>query len=314
MMVESFLESLPSKIYYRRISNLTDDYCASEHDKVQTTENQLNAYGAIKSVEDKLLRFLCYLSYSGTGNSCEEGCNYLYYWIGNILFDKLKEEKSVTSVINILNNFSRKLGSSRNCRCKFPEGISKEEFTKFKIVHDYCKDYETIRNKITYQNIMCDVKFSAYLVEATSTYDNLYRECITTNSREYCVEVKKQVPRCFQEKLSTLSCQVQDVSHQGLDKENSALSKQSGTMDEQSTFNLSQIFMLATLPIAGIFFFSFIIYKFTPFVSRIRTYLVKKKLIRHNLNYTDRQELTEYTSLQPKSNVERRQINIAYHS
>ncbi|SBT86375.1 PIR protein [Plasmodium malariae] len=313
-IIKIFLESLPSKIYYRKTSDLTDDFCTWEDDKVQTTKNQLNIYEGIKNDLDNIMRVLCYLSFKEKGNSCDEQCHYLYYWIGNILFNKLKEENSVTTVIDVLNNFSRNLGSSQNCRCIFPKGISEEEFTKLKIVHDYCKDYETIQHNITYKKIMCNDEFSSYLVKATSTYDNLYRECVTTNSKEYCVEVKKQVPTCFQKKLSTLSCQVQDVSHQGLDEETSALAKQSGTMDEQSTFNLSQILMLATLPIAGILFFSFIIYNFTPFVSRIRKYLVKRKLVRHNLNYTDRQELTEYTSLQPKSNVERRQINIAFHS
>ncbi|SBS92667.1 PIR Superfamily Protein, partial [Plasmodium malariae] len=52
----------------------------------------------------------------------------------------------------------------------------------------------------------------------------------------------------------------------------------------------------------------------TPIVSWIHTKVLKKKSIRRNLDEMDILELTEYTNEQRKSNLGRKQLNVAYHA
>ncbi|KAI4836222.1 hypothetical protein MKS88_004010 [Plasmodium brasilianum] len=250
VLQESFIQSLPSNRYYRTNFETEADYYS------HFEEN--------KSEE------------------CNEQCRNLYYWLGNKLLLNKLGENSFPEVIEILKDVSNVLRERGKCKCDFFKNINTKNFEKMKIVHDYCKDHESIKHTLEAHKNTCNNKFSEYLVKAASIYDEVYK-CAVDNSETYCTELKEYIPSCFNEKLSRLKCEIKEVSAQG-----KGLS-QYGTNYFDPTY-------------------------FTPVMSWIHTKVLKKISTRRNLDDMDTLKLTEYTSEQGKSNLARRQLNVAYHT
>ncbi|SBT85465.1 PIR protein [Plasmodium malariae] len=271
---------LPSKNYYKKSFNPSNDYCLHE-EKITETQSQLNNYD--KDNVDNLLKALCFISFTNEDSEdCKVKCHYMYYWIGSILLKMLKEENSFSNLIEILNNGLKHISGFNKCKCEFFKG-NKENFKKMKIVHDYCLDHEIFQQTLSLNNNLCDSEFKAYLEEAVSTYESVYDNCNSGKPEHYCSELRKHVPDCFKSKLSNLKCDIGDTSEQkGLYRLNSDLIVERRTTNNLSTFNFSHILMSVTIPLVGVVFICFFLYKFTPLVPWIKMHLLRKKSIRRN--------------------------------
>ncbi|SBS99796.1 PIR Superfamily Protein [Plasmodium malariae] len=315
VLQETFIQSLPSKIYYRKKFESNDNYCLHFEDEKKFLDKKTEIYnnGKIKSIADKLMRPLCYVAFTNEGDECNKQCHNLYYWLGNELLNKL-EDDSFSEVIIILNGVLNVLSGGRKCKCDFFKNINKKDFEKMKIVYDYCKDHEEIKSTLELHKKTCDSKFNEYLVKDTGEYEKMY-ECTQGNAESYCKELKRHVPSCFEKKLSHLKCEIKQVSagNLGTSYYNTNILDPEHVINV-SAFSSSQIFLFFVLPFVGIFFIGFLLYKFTPIVSLIHTKVLKKKSIIRNLDEMDILELTEYTNEQRKSNLGRKQINVAYHA
>ncbi|SBT85940.1 PIR protein [Plasmodium malariae] len=316
VLPESFIESLPSKIYYRTKFESNNKYCLwfDEEGEFSEKRSKLNHYGKIKNVTDKLTSALCSVAFTNEGVECKEKCRNLYYWLGNELLLSDIEENLFSDVIGILEDVSNVLYKSGKCKCTFFKNVTKENFAKMKIVYDYCVDHEKIEQSLKVHSNMCDSKFNAYLVKADSTYKDVY-VCAQNNTESYCTQLKNHAPSCFNEKLSHLTCKI------NRDSKEEQGSNHFGTnyfdltyVINASNFSSSQIFLFFVLPLIGIFFIGFLLYKFTPIVPWIHTKVLKKKSIRRNLDEMDILELTEYTNERRRSNLGRIQLNVAYHA
>ncbi|SBS97003.1 PIR Superfamily Protein, partial [Plasmodium malariae] len=307
MLEKSYLDLLSSKDY-RGFELSGDYYCFGEEDKIKPFKSQLNSYNDIKSVEDKILHALCFISFSNNGPKCNEQCHSLFYWIGNKLFNTLSNEGSFSDIIKIFENCSETIAGGNKCKCNIFGRISKEEFNKMKIVHEYCKYHDTIKETLKFHGNLCDSESKEYLDQATNTYSEVYEICNSSSSKDYCTVLKKHVPECFSKKLPTLKYKIKEYhsASSGLKKLDDHFPSETTPTIGQSTYNISQILMLVAFPLAGILFISFILYKFTPIVSWINTKLIGKKLIRRSLDDSDKQELTEYISTHALSNLRRR--------
>ncbi|SBS97133.1 PIR Superfamily Protein [Plasmodium malariae] len=316
VLEKSFIEALPSKLYYRKHFESNIEYCNgfNDKDKFIQKRNEFNNYDNIKHIEDKLMRALCYVAFNNQGEQCKEQCRNLYYWLGNELLLSNLEESSFSKVIGILNDISNVLYDPGKCKCTFFKDINKEKFEKMKIVYDYCKDRGSIESTLKQYNNVCDNNLNEYLVKANSAYNEIYN-CTKTNLDLYCMQLKTHVSSCFEKTLSPLTCKIEEVSPED------RVSSRYGTthIDQEyvikgSAFSSSQNFLFFVLPFIGIFFIGFLLYKFTPIVSWIRTKVLRNKSIRRNLDYMDTLELTQHTYEQRKSNLGRRQLNVAYHA
>ncbi|SCO92869.1 PIR protein [Plasmodium malariae] len=301
----------PSKNYYTRIFNPSNDYCLHE-EKITETQSKLNNYD--EDNVDNLLKALCFISFTDEDNEdCKVKCHYMYYWIGSILLKMSKEENSFSNLIEILNNGLKDISGTNKCKCEFFKNNNKN-FKKMKIVYDYCLDHETIRQTLNLNNNLCDSVFKAYLEESVSTYENVYGNCNSDKPEPYCDELRKHVPDCFNSKLSNLKCNIGDTSEQnGLFILSSDLIVERRTTKNMSTFNFSHIFMSVTIPLVGVVFICFFLYKFTPLVPWIKMHLLRKKSIRRNLDDINIQDIREDMYEKGKSNLESKQLNVVYH-
>ncbi|SBT85949.1 PIR protein [Plasmodium malariae] len=315
VLQESFIESLQSKIYYRTKFESSFDYCNAfdDNSKFLGKRSEIYKNEKIKSFANKLMSPLCYVAFNNEGDECNKKCHYLYYWLGNELFNKL-EEDSFSEVIEILEDVSNVLSGGGKCKCKFFKNINKEKFEKMKIVYDYCKDHDNIKSTLEGHINKCTKEVNDYLVKATSIYEEVYK-CTVNNSETYCSVLKEHAPICFEKKLSHLTCKIKDLTanEQGTSHYNTTILDPELVINV-SAFSSSQIFLFFVLPFVGIFFIGFLLYKFTPITSWIHPKVLKNKLIRRNLDYIDTLELTQRTYEQRKSNLDRRQLNVAYHA
>ncbi|SCN11979.1 PIR protein [Plasmodium malariae] len=316
VLQENFIQALPSKIYYRQNFEKEFDYCfgSDEKRKFKEERSKLNIYEKINSIENRLVNALCHVAFTNEGDECKEKCRNLYYWLGNELLLNNIEENSFSDVIGILIKISNALYERGKCKCNFFTDVNKEKFEKMKIVYDYCKDHDNIENTLKEYNNICDSEFNAYLLKANSAYNEIYK-CTETKFESYCMQLKTHVSSCFEKKLLPLTCKIEEVSPED------RVSSRYGTtyIDPEhvinvSAFSSSQIFLFFVLPFVGIFFIGFLLYKFTPIVPWIHTKVLKKKSIRRNFDEMDILELTEYTNEQRKSNLGRKQLNVAYHA
>ncbi|KAI4840533.1 hypothetical protein MKS88_001262 [Plasmodium brasilianum] len=314
MLEKSFLDLLFSKVY-KDFESSRENHCYGEENKINHFKSQLISYNDIKSVEDKILHALCFISFSTNDQKCNEQCHSLYYWIGNKLFKSLSNEGSFSDIIKVFENCSEKIAGRDKCKCDFFGSISKEEFNKMKIVYEYCKYHDTIEGTLKFHSNLCDSESKEYLDKANNTYNEVYETCNSFNSKAYCTVIMNHVPECFRKKLPTLKYKIKEYHSEsiGLNELGDHIPNGTTPTNGQSTYNISQILMLVAFPLAGILFISFILYKFTPIVSWINTKLIRKKLIRHRLDDSNKQELTEYISKHALSNLRRRKVNIAYH-
>ncbi|SBS93113.1 PIR Superfamily Protein, partial [Plasmodium malariae] len=209
----NFIESLPSKVYYRKMFESLTDYCFGSDDKKKFKEaiSKLNKYGKINSIENRLMKALCRVSFTYTGEECDIQCHKLYYWLGNELLLSELEKDSFPEVIKLLEDVSNALHERDNCKCIFFKNTNKETFEKMKVVSDYCEDHEQIEKTLELHKKTCDSKFNEYLLKATSIYEEVYK-CTENNSEEYCSVIKEHVPSCFKKKLSHLKCEIKQVS------------------------------------------------------------------------------------------------------
>ncbi|SBS96249.1 PIR Superfamily Protein [Plasmodium malariae] len=303
-------------MYCRKNFESQNNYCYAftDEDGFEVARSKLNNYGKIENVADKLTRPLCSVAFTNKGDECKEKCRNLYYWLGNELLLSDIEENSFSDVIRILEDVSNVLYKSGKCKCTFFKNVTKKNFEKMKIVYDYCNDHDSIESTLKKYNNLCDNNLSAYLVNAESTYNEIYT-CANENSATYCVQLKTHVPSCFETKLSSLKCNIKDLTadEQGFSQYGTNYFDQEYVINP-SAFSSSQIFLFFVLPFIGIFFIGFLLYKFTPIAPWIHTKVQKKKSIRRNLDDIDELELTEYTYERRRLNLGRKQLNVAYHA
>ncbi|GAW84506.1 variable surface protein [Plasmodium gonderi] len=200
---ENYLLSLPSIINYRKLDEGIN-YCL--HDEETKIREKLKIFKSIDGILQKLLDILCYMPYFSTiSNSTEEYCNFFYYWFGNMIAN-IKHEEEFNKIINIFYDGLTIVGASNKCVNHFISN-SIDDFKKLKSVYDYSINYSSIKQKLTDKKISCSQELKELVKDAEYIYDEMYRECITGNKKNYCNSFKKIFPNYPNgNKLHPLKC------------------------------------------------------------------------------------------------------------
>ncbi|SBT55790.1 PIR Superfamily Protein [Plasmodium ovale wallikeri] len=303
---EEYALGFPSMNFYSKYDVL-DDPCFIDGDAKQKIILSLSKYNGISSVSDKLVDALCFMSIS-EGN--KENCDYLFYWIGSTLFDNLENENDFLNVIKILYEGIRKVGGGDKCK-RDHYNITKENFRKLKIVHDYTKDYDSIKVHISNNKGKCSKQYKTYIDRAVEKYNELYKTC---KQEMYDGNNCKLFNNMFIEedhnKLSTLTCNI-------LEGDSEVISF--GTLDRglidvvnDYTSNTSSTIMEIMFPLVGILLSCFVLYKFTPAGPWLHSYLIRKKYYKENLYDIEENDLIDITSDEKQKNSGTR-LNVAFH-
>ncbi|CAG9474712.1 unnamed protein product [Plasmodium vivax] len=329
------LHLLPSQSLYR---HFPDGYGTWNHEEFwNQIEEKFMVHKDIREIYYTLLYGLCYVSYnmSGLEPGYEKRWDFLYYWIGEKIFEKLKIVSKFQDIMHILDDVKLKFDNNIY-EYDFSE-ISKNEFTQLKFIFDYVQDYETIKNTISQANVACSKKLSEHIINCFQEYNILKSKCASSEDK-FCQIFNDILTQNGNKELKKITCSVvkdavlstkQEESHTGdppqiIGKEQGNLAERDARgellkkevevdlrrggeqVDLKEPFEQvpelhsasqdispdSSRFIGTTtiLTSVGILVPFYILKKFTPLGSRLRTLFQKKSLIQFNGNDHDMNE------------------------
>ncbi|ANQ10913.1 KIR-like protein [Plasmodium coatneyi] len=231
--------------------------------------------------ENELWRACCALSEVDAQDPYYgERYNFLYYWIGDKLWEQVKSTKGDSGFLGPLNMICKDIqgahkGGGHKIIC---ESIRSETFHNRKRVHDYSYDYNYVEGVLKDVESNCDPQWSAYLKEVSTACKAVEAKCTAGHEYskdEYCSAFNnKYRVYCRAAELSKLKCkpptaEVKDEACSCKDKElqNQQLSNQLSQTQENlrgatTTASITSIFgTLATTALP------YLLYKYKPWSS-----------------------------------------------
>ncbi|CAI7718328.1 PIR protein [Plasmodium vivax] len=200
--------NLNTNFYY---TSLNEGYGNCEHeDFYAAAEEKLKNNTWNEDVTDKILKALCYVYRKSSIYKYERDiCKYLYFWLVNILLDKMSNKvvffDVIRDLLDILKNDKEKI-------CELPHHyIEEHNFKNIKSFFDYSEDYYSYKNQITDYNLPCNEKYHKYLHAYVDTYNKFHGICqYERNSYGYCDVFDKYFAEKDHKNLSTWKCNPQD--------------------------------------------------------------------------------------------------------
>ncbi|KMZ83291.1 hypothetical protein PVBG_06060 [Plasmodium vivax Brazil I] len=199
--------NLNTNFYYTSLNEASYD-CKDEA-FYNAAEEKLKSNSWKENASDKILKALCYVYRKMLIQDYERDiCKYLYFWLGNILIDKMKHNHVFQDVIrdlfDILKNHKGKVCAAHTYH------IDVENFKNIKLFFDYSKDYDSYENQITYYNPPCNEKYKNYLKSYVDTYKKFQVKCPNgRHSYRYCDIFNEYFADKDPEKLSKWTCNIQ---------------------------------------------------------------------------------------------------------
>ncbi|SBS94540.1 PIR Superfamily Protein [Plasmodium ovale curtisi] len=274
------LKLLPSRRHYDQLENPLG-WCEQN---ITELEGKLKEYIEDDSITKRIVSALCNTSYKNDQEEdCIERCAYLFYWIGDMLFDKKKDPNTFSKITPVLSGILNKFGTKSKCKCNFPyTNINEQNFNEMKLAYFYYKDYTHFEERLTFYNKSCDKYYKQHLEDAVNAYNNVYETC-KRQGEVYCSTVREVASKLLGDKYDTWKCENiydnTEVESQGI---SSFGSQDDLDSSEESSVSTAVILISLLLPFLGIVFY--LLYKFTPVSLFLRSYLVKKQKIQRNIN------------------------------
>ncbi|KMZ82189.1 variable surface protein Vir7-like protein [Plasmodium vivax India VII] len=202
-ILQDDLEKLPSNLIFYKFNNGWDR--CSHFPSSGEIKDKLKEYTDIKNYSDNIVKAMCYVSKMEKGDPFyDERCHFLYYWIGDMLSNKLKDDTSFSNVMNTIYTELKKFKVEDNCNIIYPD-ISKLFFDQRKIIYDYSQNYATIKQDFQDYGKSCSQEYYDYVGNIVRTYNTVHTNCIS-NSDTYCNELKNMFNNYSHQELSKLKC------------------------------------------------------------------------------------------------------------
>ncbi|SCA59823.1 VIR protein [Plasmodium vivax] len=200
-------DNLNTNFYY---TSLNEAYYDCKDEKFyNAAEEKLKKNYWKEDVSDKILKALCYVYRKRSEYNYESDiCKYLYFWLGNILLDKMRHNTVFFDVIrdlfNILINNKGKICTALTYH------IDVDNFKNIKLLFDYSEDYDSYRNQITDFNLPCNEEYRNYLKSYVDIYKRYQGECqYERTSYGYCKVFNEYFAKKDPEQLSKWTCDIQ---------------------------------------------------------------------------------------------------------
>ncbi|KMZ76895.1 hypothetical protein PVIIG_05823 [Plasmodium vivax India VII] len=202
---DSDKDFLNTKYYYGKL-NTGWDGCQF-YGFYEEAKNILDKNKVLENDSDKILRALCYIYKNRLSGSLDsDKCNFLYFWLGNILLEKLENNIFFHDIISKL--FETLTNVNNHKICELPHlFMLKEDFKDIKTIFDCSEDYKSYKEKHIYPRMSCNNNYKSYLDTNINIYNKFYGECeVEKNKYEYCKAFRKYFPDNKRNLLSEFYC------------------------------------------------------------------------------------------------------------
>ncbi|SCA59535.1 Plasmodium vivax Vir protein, putative [Plasmodium vivax] len=199
------VDILNTKYYYGKL-DMGKQGCQNYafYDKAKTV---LDRYNGLHVVSDKILKALCYVYMNSLWSTLDSDlCNFLYFWLGNILLEKLNANFLFHEVILYL--FDTLIDDKYQKICKLPHSLMlKKDFENFKLIFDCSQGYKSYSKHLLSPGMSCSNKYKSYLDTDTNNYKRFYNECeVQKKEYEYCSAFTEYFPDKKSNLLSQFNC------------------------------------------------------------------------------------------------------------
>ncbi|SBS82042.1 PIR Superfamily Protein [Plasmodium ovale curtisi] len=312
------LSVLPS---FRAYYNLNKSTSIEQDDNFWSPfRNILKETKDISSLFDELMKGIYYASYMSSNNSLyKERWNFLYFWMGEKVFQALTDTSQFSLTMYKLNSvkehFEKKGYDFEIYKVK------SENFKDLKNVYDYLQNVENIKGYI-YLNSSCTAKYKKYIEDAISSYRNLEAKCLDKSSDDFCSIFHAFITKYKKENYLSLACNGLKPPQEYVERdievdvhfetESSSPGRQMNTRYSGNSSIRSNI-MTFVYPLLAIFIIFFTLYKFTSLGSLLRIQLkrgkqkLKNKYEEAYIRYSDNSEIDNIYS----DDIDQ---HISYHS
>ncbi|KMZ96157.1 hypothetical protein PVNG_05803 [Plasmodium vivax North Korean] len=177
----------------------------------KTAKDLLSNFNGLQNVSDKILKGLCYAYGNNFQNETDDDiCNFLYYWLGEILYDNLIPRINLGSVISKLFVILRIRNRKKCTLPPYYNILEEKNFKNIKLFFDYSKDYDTYEKQITSNNLSCSKNYNEYLKKYVETYKEVQSECQKKTTSGYCKAFNDYFLNKESKNLSNWKCNLQN--------------------------------------------------------------------------------------------------------
>ncbi|KMZ76815.1 hypothetical protein PVIIG_06337 [Plasmodium vivax India VII] len=203
------LSNLNTKFYYTSLNKGNDD-CQDEA-FYNIAKKKLEDYDWVEDVSKHILKGLCKVYRKSLNDNFDSDiCKFLYFWLGNILLDKLEKKFLFFDVIHdLFNNLTNnKIGKI----CKLPHHYMEvDNFKNIKLFFDYSVDYNNYIQQLAGNIHSCNNAYKTYLDSYVSSYKNIKVKCAENPNRNtYCNEFHEYFNGKDAYYLSNWTCDLQE--------------------------------------------------------------------------------------------------------
>ncbi|ANQ09262.1 Uncharacterized protein PCOAH_00035620, partial [Plasmodium coatneyi] len=204
------VNKLPSRKLYRELDESTSTTFCELANAVRSTLGPFNSIGG--EYKNGILRACCATSEMGTGSTTKsERYNFLYYWLGDKIWDKLQEGSNrETDFTGIMFSICEDIKST----CGNPGyqilcgSVNRNIFNEGKIIYDYVKDYTALQGYVSTGANSCGTPYEQNIVKIKAACATVNGRCprMPTNRDPYCAWFRENEDKCSDEELGKLPC------------------------------------------------------------------------------------------------------------
>ncbi|KMZ88669.1 hypothetical protein PVBG_06099 [Plasmodium vivax Brazil I] len=156
------LNKLPTKKYYSYfVKELGECNHVNFYDG---TKQRIYKLKGLENVYDKIMNAVCYVyNQSKIPGFAKNICDFLYYWISDMLLTHLEEKSLYNQVIMMLFDVILNTGGNKVCNVLHWSMDKEHKFEDIKLMFDYSKDYNTYKEQFIETNPQCYKGYKLYL-------------------------------------------------------------------------------------------------------------------------------------------------------
>ncbi|CAI7724046.1 Plasmodium vivax Vir protein, putative [Plasmodium vivax] len=206
--IDDDVDILNTKYYYDKLDKGWD-ICQNDafYNKAKA---EINRNDGLENDSDKILRALCYIYKNRLSDTLDsDKCNFLYFWLGTILMEKLIRKDFFHEII--LKLFNILLDNNDHQICQLPHSFMlKKDFNDIKTIFDCSEDYKSYITHLINPDNSCSNKYKSYLDTNINIYNRYYNECeVKQKGYVYCEAFSKYFPHNKPNLLSKFNCSLE---------------------------------------------------------------------------------------------------------
>ncbi|ANQ07910.1 KIR-like CYIR protein [Plasmodium coatneyi] len=208
---EKCKKDLASQKVYCELDEAQDKYEESQVTNLGDVKSALTStigqYNSMGTYAEGTVKAYWHAHRGGLGNlfNKDDRCNFLYYWIGDTLFQTMRRPEDFSTAMNeVYNKLKQLQGLQINDKCgvMYPN-ISKDIFTKMKKVYNYthdCTIMENCRGGSRSPGAPCPSEPPEHVQETCTAYRQMEIECRgETNEPNYCDDFNSKYKKYLKE-------------------------------------------------------------------------------------------------------------------